>query len=226
MGSSGKIDIYCERVDPSFWAEPLNAITNLAFIIAALIAWRAAAGRRNALTTVLILILVAIGIGSFLFHTVAESWAGAADTIPILLFILVYIYAATYRFFGAPLWAAIAAPFIFIGFAIGFAMAWGALLPSLNGSQGYFPVIIILIGYGLALRAHPASGGLLLAAGLFALSLTFRTIDYAVCDVLPMGTHFLWHVLNGTLLGIVLITFIRHGARRVQGRLAQDRAGG
>ena len=26
------IDIYCERLDPSFWAEPINALTNLAFI--------------------------------------------------------------------------------------------------------------------------------------------------------------------------------------------------
>ncbi|NCV65913.1 MAG: hypothetical protein EBW16_06880 [Burkholderiaceae bacterium] len=28
------IDIYCERLDASFWSEPINAITNLAFIIA------------------------------------------------------------------------------------------------------------------------------------------------------------------------------------------------
>lgn len=222
MGGSGKIDIYCERVDPSFWAEPLNAITNIAFIIAALIAWRASTGKRDALTVVLILILVAIGIGSFLFHTIAESWAGAADTIPILLFILVYIYAATYRFFGAPLWAAVAAPLIFIAFAIGFTMAWGSVLPSINGSQGYFPVIVVLLGYGLALRAHPASGGLLLAAGIFAMSLVFRSIDEAVCGTLPIGTHFLWHIFNGILLGIVLVTFIRHGARR----LAQGEAGG
>lgn len=214
MESSGKIDIYCERVDPSFWAEPLNAVSNIAFIIAALIAWRASAGKRDALTLTLILILFAIGIGSFLFHTVAESWAGAADTIPILLFILVYIYAATYRYVGAPLWASVAAPFAFIAFAIGFASLWGAYLPSINGSQGYFPVIVVLTGYGLALRGHPASGGLLTAAGIFALSLTFRSVDEAVCGMLPIGTHFLWHILNGLLLGIVLMTFIRHGARR------------
>jgi len=130
------------------------------------------------------------------------------------LFILVYIYAATYRYLGAPLWVSIAAPFGFIAFAIGFAMAWGALLPSINGSQGYFPVIIVLAGYGLALRNHPASAGLLTAAGIFAVSLTFRSIDDAVCGILPIGTHFLWHVLNGLLLGIVLLTFVRHGERR------------
>lgn len=27
------IDIYCERIEPTFWAEPINALTNLAILI-------------------------------------------------------------------------------------------------------------------------------------------------------------------------------------------------
>ena len=39
MNLGEKIFIYCERgQDPSFWAEPLNAVSNAAFIIAALVA--------------------------------------------------------------------------------------------------------------------------------------------------------------------------------------------
>ena len=38
------IDAYCERTDPGYWAEPVNALTNLAFLLAALIAWRRSAG--------------------------------------------------------------------------------------------------------------------------------------------------------------------------------------
>ena len=34
------IDNYCERIGDGFWAEPLNAITNLAFILAAFFSWR------------------------------------------------------------------------------------------------------------------------------------------------------------------------------------------
>ena len=33
------VDHYCERTDPGIWAEPLNALTNLAFIIAAWLLW-------------------------------------------------------------------------------------------------------------------------------------------------------------------------------------------
>ena len=40
---STPIDLYCERVTVSFWAEPLNALSNIAFLIAAYAAldlWR------------------------------------------------------------------------------------------------------------------------------------------------------------------------------------------
>ena len=41
MNLGEKIFIYCERgQDPSFWAEPLNAVTNAAFILAAIAATR------------------------------------------------------------------------------------------------------------------------------------------------------------------------------------------
>ena len=30
-----QVDVYCERTDFSFWSEPINALTNIAFLIAA-----------------------------------------------------------------------------------------------------------------------------------------------------------------------------------------------
>ena len=46
MGQGGQmewfeaVDGYCERVDAAFWSEPINVVTNAAFLIAALWAWR------------------------------------------------------------------------------------------------------------------------------------------------------------------------------------------
>lgn len=216
MNWSDQVDIYCERTNFAFWAEPLNAITNLAFIIAALYCWNLAVrrNRMEGLTLLLLLLLAAVGVGSFLFHTMATRWAGAADTTPILLFILVYLFAATRRFFGAPVWMSVAVPILFVPFAIGFGAAWSSAMPSLNGSEGYFPVLVIIVVYGIALArlGHAAAGPLLAGAAVFSLSLTFRSIDSAVCAAIPIGAHFLWHVLNGVLLGTVLAAFIRHGA--------------
>lgn len=221
-----KIDIYCERVDPHFWAEPWNAITNAAFIVAALICLRVAmrANRVEILTILLVVNLMAIGVGSFLWHTYAEPWAGAADTIPILTFILIYLFAAVLRFLDKPIWLALAAPVVFIGFAMGFVTLWNANLPSVNGSQGYFPVLILLGGFGLLLhrRSHPAATSLVAAAALLSLSLTLRSVDEALCHAIPIGTHIWWHILNGLLLGVVLMAFVRYGAPKV----AEDRAQG
>jgi hypothetical protein len=57
----------------------------------------------------------------------------------------------------------------------------------------------------LSLALQRRQGGLLLGAGaLFALSLSFRTIDQAVCFILPVGTHMVWHLLNGAVLFLCL----------------------
>ena len=65
------IDLYCERLNAGFWAEPVNAFTNLSFLIAAITSWRLGS-RQQSLTPgnyVLIGLMAAIGIGSGLFHT-------------------------------------------------------------------------------------------------------------------------------------------------------------
>ena len=38
------IDAYCERTSAVYWAEPVNAVTNAAFLIAAVIMWRRTEG--------------------------------------------------------------------------------------------------------------------------------------------------------------------------------------
>ena len=41
------VDDYCERLGPGLWAEPLNLVTNLAFLIAAILWRRCRGGRRG-----------------------------------------------------------------------------------------------------------------------------------------------------------------------------------
>ena len=82
------IDIYCERIGPGLWAEPLNALTNLAFFAAAWGSWRFIQHdtHRSPGIGVLVIFIVSIGIGSTLFHTFATTWARFLDVLPILLF--------------------------------------------------------------------------------------------------------------------------------------------
>src|SRR5262249_48656375 len=102
MDWSAPIDLYCERTDASFWAEPANALTNVAFLIAAAAAfwlWRRA-GSRNWPALALSVVVVAVGIGSFASHTLATRGAMLADVIPIAIFIYGYLLLALRRFLG------------------------------------------------------------------------------------------------------------------------------
>ncbi|WP_366524500.1 ceramidase domain-containing protein [uncultured Tateyamaria sp.] len=76
-----QIDGYCERLGPHYWAEPINAVTNAAFVLAALIMWRRSAGLP--LGRALAAVLGVIGVGSYLFHTHAQVWAAIVDVLPI-----------------------------------------------------------------------------------------------------------------------------------------------
>ena len=196
---------YCERTSDGFWGEPFNAITNLAFIIAALLLVvrfsRLRLPMHRAFDVLLLIsLLFAIGVGSFLWHTLATPWSAWADVIPILLFISVYLLAYLIRIaaFG---WLPVLGGFVlFHLFNTGLQM----LLPAdtLNGSIFYLPTLVALLMMGLYSRhrQHPEAGGLLFAGGLFILSVLLRTLDFTLCALWPVGTHFIWHLLNAYLL--------------------------
>lgn len=198
------VDLYCERTDPSFWAEPFNAITNASFLIAALVAlvkWRRSGGNDWPVLA-LIAVTFAIGIGSFIFHTVATSGAAKFDTIPIAVFIYGYLLLALRRYLGLSLIISIA---VLVAFSA-FNYAEAGLVPrgALNGSHAYLPALAALIVVAWPVRTSRAGRLMFAAAGTLVLSLTFRSIDMAVCDALPLGTHFLWHSLNGLALYLLL----------------------
>jgi len=107
------VDHYCERTSAAFDAEPINALTNLAFLIGALVAWRLAQGRpgrQDRLITAMIMTMALVGLGSMLFHTVATRWAEWGDVIPILVFMLLYLWFVLTAWFGWPVWLKAPAP--------------------------------------------------------------------------------------------------------------------
>ena len=60
-------------------------------------------------------------------------------------------------------------------------------------------------------RGHPGARWIAGATGVFLLSVIFRTIDRDICASLSLGTHFLWHLLNGLMIGLLLQMLIRTG---------------
>jgi hypothetical protein len=201
------VDGYCERLGPEFWAEPINAVTNAAFLIAAALMWR----RTHGLGRVLVVVLALIGIGSFLFHTYAQPWAGLLDVLPIVGFVLIYIFAANRDFWGFAPWPAFGVTLLFFPFAAATIPLFN-MIPALGSSAAYGPVPLLILIYAvlLANRLPDVSRGLTIGASLLIASLTARTLDLPVCDAIPHGTHFLWHILNAIMLAWMIEVWQRH----------------
>jgi hypothetical protein len=207
---------YCERTDFTYWSEPVNAITNASFLIAAAIMAYRLRGQRLPLAWALVAVLAAIGIGSYLWHTHATRWAGTMDVLPILFFILIYVYAASRDYLTLNRWLALLPVVLFIPYAIAFSRGVGLVIAGAGANAIYASVAaLILIYAAIIARSAPATArGLAIGAAILALSLTFRALDEPVCDVFPIGTHFMWHVLNGVMLGWMIEVYRRHMTAR------------
>jgi len=198
------IDIYCERTGPEFWSEPVNALTNALFLVAAWLSWRRAMKLNVASPKVALLVglLYAIGIGSFLFHTFATGWAQLMDVLPILLFQVSFLWIYMRDVMNLKWW------FLSL-FTIAFlaAIMTARQYPGyLNGSLPYAPAllvtVLVAVYHKVTRRAEP--NVLLAAAGTLFLALVFRTIDMVICPCIPLGSHFLWHSCNAVMFYLVM----------------------
>lgn len=211
MDWTAQIDIYCERVGFGFWAEPVNALTNLLYIAGAILMYRRTAGDGLPLARALAVTLGLIGIGSFLFHTLATGWAAAADSAPIGAFILIYLFAVNRDVIGLAGWAAGAATALYLPFV-------ALVVPLLERnaflaiSNVYWTVPILLVLYApVVTRIRAATAlGFLLGATLLSLSITVRSVDLPWCAAWPLGTHFGWHCLNSVMLPLMIEVYRRH----------------
>jgi hypothetical protein len=215
MNETEALSIYCERSVAGPWAEPLNLVTNVAFLVAA--GWLAVRLRRDGEGVrtawdlwALAALIGLIGIGSGLWHLTADGWAALTDVIPIALFINLFLVGFLSRVAGMTLLGVFAAWLAFQASSLGL----GLLLPPTagHGSAAYLPAyawLLLLTGYA-AYRGLPATGHMLTAAVLFAVSLTARALDQPACAAWPAGTHFLWHLFNAEVLRRLVLALRSH----------------
>ena len=234
-----QVSCYCERaLNPDFWAEPMNAMSSLAFLFAAALIYtdlRTSSLRRGkGRILALIGLLVAVGAGSFMFHTYATRWAHLADVTPIAVFVAVYMVVALMWFLNMSLLPALAISGAVVALTVGMFLCGGPiptgictfLGSTLNGSLAYVPALIALalVGTLLHRRKHGATDWVLSALCVFTVSLVLRTIDGwpkaapMGCMVREMGertvalgTHSLWHILNAVMLYLLLRALIENG---------------
>jgi Ceramidase len=218
----------CERHAEGMLSEPLNTLSNLAFLTVAVAIYRYyksnedIALKRIYDVQVMTFLIFIIGINSIIFHTNPTPVTELMDTIPIVMFILIYFVSVIFRIGKCTRFQAAVCFTAFVGFSHVLVHQFPR---ALNDSIGYLSsmIALIVIALYLHLRARPSSQYFMLAAIIGVVSLFCRAIDKEVCSVWPYGTHFLWHLCNATLLYILMKQIIRNVNREARlKRLAGD----
>ena len=197
------VDFYCERVDPGLWAEPINAFSNLAFLLGALILWSRPAARLPAA------LLAVVGLGSFVFHTWATQIAMALDVIPILVLIAWAGREALIQELRWPLSRILLVALILFA---GTLPLWFWVEDPAAAGIAYVPAGVLLWAVWSRFRArgHAGAAPLLVASLAFSGAYAARALDAVLCPWIPLGTHWIWHLLNALAMG-ALIAALRPG---------------
>jgi hypothetical protein len=193
------VDIYCERLDASFWAEPINAISNLSFIVAGLLLWRLKSPR----ATVMAILLILIGLGSFSFHTYANRLTGLFDVLAIALYLVAFAFLIPKQWSKSSIWIQLGSVLVLIICIVLTQLLIGTLKPTFPWLPPgmYLGAWLTLIIYALVTQSSNSQAArfLWLAIIIFPFSLMSRQLDMPLCDFTG-GSHWLWHLINGLTL--------------------------
>ncbi len=207
------LNIYCERLSADFWAEPTNALTNIFIFLGGFLSLMLINKLpKTSMRThgrVAAAFAIITSFGSFLFHTRANTLTVWLDIAPISFFEIAVINF--YLLFIFKKSKAFRIPFLIAFIVISIGLEISPAKQFLNRSLTYFPSLILLGAFSYLLykdRILNVAKWTFLGLLSFCSSLTARTLDMQVCDAFPLGTHFLWHTLNGLVIFSLLYAMV------------------
>lgn len=191
--------IYAETDLSAFIAEPWNALSSLAILLPAVYwAIKLKGDFRNySFIFYCIPLLFLGGLGSTLFHAFrASRWFLMMDILPtaiLTLSVSIYFWHKILpKVWQVP---AIVIPLIFVRMMVFQSLPAPASINTgyfVTGVMIFFPIIIHLIKTSFLDIRDIAISVLCLVLALF-----FRERDHGLSEWLPMGSHFIWHLLSG-----------------------------
>jgi hypothetical protein len=210
---------YCEQLHAVGRVEVLNTLSNAGFAVTAAWLLFGPHGHRLRSDPSLLSLTVAIGVicaGSVIWHATQAGVAQLTDIVGIVAFVALYLGVAARRIVRVGFGSALLWVTVMFGAMAATVYYAGAVM---NGSLPYVPALLamVLLGFAAGRRDPPAARRLYLTALLFLVSLILRTIDIAYCDIMRIGTHWIWHLLNAWVL-LRLMTTLVEGDRRLTPR--------
>ncbi|OEK01940.1 hypothetical protein BFP97_10610 [Roseivirga sp. 4D4] len=212
------------QITDNLIVEPWNAVSSLAIAAPAIyFLWKIRKNpKQYGFLLAAIPFLFLNGIGSTLFHGLRTSRVFLLmDFMPALiltLMITVYFWSRV-----LPKWwmsFAVITPIFLMRFGvIDLIPGQGGINTSymISGAAFLVPVFLILRKYQFKKTVNIVIGAI-----CFVLAIYFRQVDKEFTDIVPFGTHFLWHIFSG--IGAYLLAdylyFIRNKELEAKGNLA------
>jgi len=213
------LPIYCETaLNPSgaFPAEPINALTSFfPFIMGVLAIWYLwRTGNRGWIPWILAILTAMTGLGSVAWHAHRTPFTLLIDALPGVIYFSIMV--AVWMIHISNRWIALTAGVALVAFIF--------LVPLSVKQQYQIPMIGFfgLLALGLLFltwrRQRPAFVYALPMVGCGLAAAAFRTLDLHVCDVMPVGTHFFWHLFLGTAayLGVRMMVVMERADERAR----------
>ena len=191
--------MYAETDLSAFVSEPWNAISSLAIALPSLywairLRWNF---KEYGFLFFLMPLLFLGGTGSLLYHAFRASklllWMDVYPTVVVTLSVSIYFWDKVL----AKRWqvASIILPFTLTRYFM-YDIVSARLAVNLNylftGILIFLPILIFL-----ARNERKHATPVFISVVFLSLSLLMRRIDYAMAEVIPMGSHFLWHIFSG-----------------------------
>jgi hypothetical protein len=192
----------CEFFKSGLQSQPINLITNLAFLISG---WKiyGLLKKHKIINKDLWLLfygVILLGLGSAIRHYHSSILTLIIDGLPMLGLICLSVYLFAKYLFKLNHWKSLLAIF---GYVLLMALILitfnktvrSALVFSLSSQLIFLPVVLIS-----RKRRRETSGLLVTATVFFLLAAVAFIVDLNYCQKLLFGTHWLWHIFNGLAL--------------------------
>lgn len=207
--------VYCETwlyPPGAFPAEPINTATSLVPVVLGVLALLFLLRRtdQGRVAYGLAIFLVLTGLGSVAWHALRTDLTLLLDALPGVIYFVVLLFFWAYylggRYFGV--------------IPIGLIVAIMVVLRPASHEEARIVVIgvVAALAAGLLmatwLRKRHAFKLALAMVGCALVAATLRTLDLSVCDTIPFGTHFFWHIFLATAAyaGVRMMVALRNGA--------------
>jgi hypothetical protein len=211
-GMSVVPELYFCEAQGAAYSQTLNILSNAAYFLAGYALWKSGVGgdaeRRARLK--LSISLGLIGIGSGLWHIFMLPETLLLDASLISLYFVFAFTVMLKRFFDMGAFSA--------AFLASVALGTGYIVMSkfdgprsVNEGEAFLPLLLVsLIPTVEMHKKRPKAAARLITAAVWMTSaLAMRLLDLPLCDVIPFGTHFLWHLFGavaGTYYGQAVLT--------------------